>query len=111
MISSLTSTVVFQTVGGAFFVSAGQAGFTNTLLKQVPIYAPNVSPQQVVSTGATELRKVFDEADIPGILRAYMNGLKVSYAIAIAVAGMSVIFTFLVPMKKLDPSKIAGGAA
>lgn len=111
-ISSITAiTLFFQTIGGAFFVSAAQTGFANQLLKAVPKYAPGVSPEKVVATGATELRKVFDMADIPGILRAYMSGLKISYAIAIAMAGMSVLVCLTVPIKKLDTEKINGGAA
>ena len=83
------SSTVFQTVGGAFFVSAGQTAFTNRLLDRVPITAPGVEPSLVVSTGATQLREVFSPSELPGILIAYMDGLKLSFALAIALAGIT----------------------
>lgn len=92
-------------------MSAAQTGFTNQLVKDVAKFAPNVNPALVVATGATELRDVFDKADIPGILQAYMSGLRVAYALAIAVAGIAVLVCALVPIKKLDTSKITGEAA
>lgn len=45
----------FQTVGGAFMVSAAQAAFVNVLVKVLPYSAPGVDPATVVSTGATDL--------------------------------------------------------
>ena len=81
----------FQTIGGAIWISAAQAGFTNKMLKQLPVTAPGVNPGLVISTGATELRNVFDAADIAGILEAYMDGIKVTFAISIACACLTVL--------------------
>ncbi|OCK75830.1 MFS general substrate transporter [Lepidopterella palustris CBS 459.81] len=55
----------FQTVGGAFMVSAAQAAFVNVLVKVLPYSAPGVDPATV----------------IPEILVAYMRGLKIAFAI------------------------------
>lgn len=65
----------------------------------------------MIATGATQLRTHFTAEQLPGVIKTYMSGLKVAYAIAIAVAGISVLITPLVPIRKLDPKKIGPGAA
>ncbi|KAI4279705.1 MAG: hypothetical protein L6R35_006038 [Caloplaca aegaea] len=102
----------FQTLGGAFMVSAAQAAFVNTLVKVLPRSAPGIDPLIVVSTGATELRKVFLVDHIPGILVAYMRGLKISFAIGLGSTGVAfVIITVFQRYNKLNTSAIAGGGA
>ena len=103
--------LVAQTIGGAFFVSAGEVAFTNILLHNLPFTAPTVDPQKVAATGVTELRKVFSADVIPGIINAYMDGLKVAYAIAIAAAGISVLISFASKWRNLKGKVVAGGAA
>lgn len=102
----------FQTVGGAFMVSAAQAAFVNVLLKHLPHSAPGVNPVTVVSTGATDLRTAFPADMVPGILEAYMGGLKIAFAIGIASTGMAfVIITLFQRWNRLNPAAIAGGGA
>jgi MFS transporter, DHA2 family, glioxin efflux transporter len=94
-ISSVTAqTLFFQTIGGAYFISAAQAGFANRLLARIPITAPTANPLLVLATGASEIRKVFKPEQIEGILIAYMAGLKVAFAISIATAGVSFLLAF-----------------
>ncbi|KAL2056622.1 hypothetical protein ABVK25_003016 [Lepraria finkii] len=108
-ISSITAiTLFFQTIGGAFFVAAGQTAFTNRLLARVPVTAPAVSPSLVVATGATELRGVFSDADLPGILVAYMDGLKISFALAIALAGVTLPIALLAKWRNVKPTAPVG---
>jgi hypothetical protein len=86
-ISSVSAIILFfQSIGGAIFISAAQAGFANKLLKELPIRAPTVNPGLVIATGATDLRKVFNAEELPGILSAFMEGLRVSYITSIACA-------------------------
>jgi hypothetical protein len=72
-----------------------------------------VNPQTVAATGVTELRNVFSADVIPGIVNAYMDGLKVAYAIAIASAGISVLISFASewPWRNLKGKVVTGGAA
>lgn len=85
----LTRTIiVFQTIGGAFFVSAGQTAFTNRIVSRIPSTAPGLDPGQVVATGATEIRSTFPD-QIAGVVRAYMDGIKLAFAISIALAGVT----------------------
>ena len=102
---------VFQTIGGAFFVSAGQTAFANRLLSRVPITAPGVSPGLVVATGATQLRNAFPKEDIAGILVAYMDGLKVAFALAIALAGIAVPICVFTRWENIKPKTGGEGGA
>ncbi|KAK2669089.1 MFS transporter superfamily [Fusarium oxysporum f. sp. vasinfectum] len=79
----------FQTVGGAFLIAAAQTSFLHTMLKEMREMAPQVSQSQLVQTGATEIRQVFDENVIPFVIRTYMEGLKVAFALVIAATGVA----------------------
>ncbi|KAB5545755.1 major facilitator superfamily transporter [Coniochaeta sp. 2T2.1] len=112
--SSTTAVILFfQTVGGAFSISAAQSAFVNRLLHRVVVTAPAVNPTQLLLTGATDIRRVFPESDIPGILIAYMAGIKLAFAITIALCGTAFLISFLMPWKKLNPDAVkeAGAAA
>jgi hypothetical protein len=111
-LSSVTAMILFcQTIGGAFFVSAGEVAFTNILIGSLPTRAPGVDPSSVVSVGVTQIRATFSAAQVPGIILAYMDGLKVAYAIAIASAGISVLVSALSKWKNLKGKVQVGGAA
>lgn len=93
-------------------VSAAQAAFVNVLVKDLPTRAPGVDPASVVSTGATDLRSVFSADQVPGILVAYMNGLKSAFAIGLASTGVAfIIITLFQKWNRLNTAAIAGGAA
>ncbi|RFU32819.1 hypothetical protein B7463_g3499, partial [Scytalidium lignicola] len=103
-------TLFFQIIGGSLFISASQAAFANKLVVALPKYAPSVDPHLVVATGAAELRKVFVPEVIPGILEAYMQGLRVSFALTIALGGISLITSLFSPWKKLRKGAGLGSA-
>lgn len=110
-LSSVTAqTLFFQTIGGAFFISAAQAGFANTLISRVMITEPTASPMLVIATGATELRTVFSADQIEGILVAYLDGLKVAFALAIATSGLAFLVAFTPKWMSLK-GKVNPGAA
>ncbi|KAH6684655.1 MFS gliotoxin efflux transporter glia [Halenospora varia] len=91
-ISSATAMILFfETIGGAFIVSAGQSAFANTLIKNLPFTAPGVESGQVIRTGAAELRNKFSITVLPGVIQAYMDGLQIVFAVAIASAGIATL--------------------
>jgi len=107
----LTHIVVFQTVGGAFLVAAAQAGFLQTMIKNVLERAPHVSIETLVLTGATEIRRAFDEDTVPIIIQSYMDGLRVAFAIAIACVGVAFVASFFSRWNRLNTSKLTGAGA
>ena len=96
-------------MGGAIMVAAGQAAYSNRLKERIPVLVPSVSPALVVATGATELRNVFSAEQIPGIVRAYMDGLKLTFILAVALVGVTVPIAVFAKWRNVKP-KVAGGA-
>ncbi|OBT84729.1 hypothetical protein VE02_06301 [Pseudogymnoascus sp. 03VT05] len=91
-VSSATAMVLFtQTIGGAFFVSAGQTAFTNILLKRVQIYVPGIDPQMILAVGAGQIREAFEKDVVEGVIRAYLDGLRGAFAIAVACAALATL--------------------
>ncbi|KAM0273222.1 hypothetical protein ACHAQH_008390 [Verticillium albo-atrum] len=111
-VSTVTAMVLFfMNLGGSSFVSAGQCAFVNTMLRYLPRTAPNVDPMTVVATGATEIRRMFSIDEIPGILDAYMAGIKVAMAIAIGATGLAFLVGLLSRWEKLNADKAKEGGA
>ncbi|RYP56731.1 hypothetical protein DL771_011670 [Monosporascus sp. 5C6A] len=113
-IPSVTAIILFfLNVGGGLLINAAQSAFVNRLMATLPTSAPGVDPALVLVTGATEIRSVFPEDQIPGIAIAYMAGIKLTLALAIAACGISFIVSFLGGWRRLnlEAAKSAGIAA
>ena len=110
-IASISAVLLFvQTIGGSFFVSAGQAAFENTLVGSLATYAPSISPPQIITTGATEIRNVFPAEDVRGILLSYLAGLHVVFAMAVALAGVTLVVALFAPWRRINTNAAMGGA-
>lgn len=51
---------------------------------------------------------MFPETVIPGILRSYLNGLHVVFAMAITMAGLAFVASVLAPGGKINPKRAFG---
>ena len=110
-ISAVSAIVLFfQTVGGSFFVSAGQSAYENKLLNSLATNAPGVSPAQILAVGQTELRNVFSGDQLAGIIKSYVAGLQLAFLIGIAAAGASFVVAFAMPWQRIDAKKAMGAA-
>ncbi|KAF2669638.1 MFS general substrate transporter [Microthyrium microscopicum] len=112
-ISSITAIILFfQNFGGTSFTSAAQSAFANRLIQNLPRLAPSVDPATVILTGATEIRSAFSADQVPGVIAAYMTGVKAAYAISIAGAGLAFLVTLGSRWKRLhgDEGKLEIGA-
>lgn len=89
-------TTVSETISGAILLSAAQCAFVNQMLKTLTVTAPNVDSAKLIATGVSEIRDVFPAEQIPGILLAYMDGLRIPFAIATATAGAACILACVV---------------
>jgi MFS family permease len=96
-------TLFFQIIGGSFCISAAQAAFTNTLLRKVLSTAPQVSSSALIEMGATEIRTMFPADVVPAIVAGYMDALKVVFALATGLIGVSFLFTLVPRWEHLRP--------
>ncbi|OAA63636.1 Major facilitator superfamily domain, general substrate transporter [Niveomyces insectorum RCEF 264] len=90
-----------QTFGGAFGLAAAQSAFVNRLIATLATTAPGVDANTVILTGSAQIRSVFPPDQVPGIVLAYMAGLRLTFAIMIGFAGFSFLLSFLQSWKRL----------
>lgn len=83
------------------------------MLNKLATSAPGVNPLEVIATGATQIRVVFPPDQLPGILVAYMAGIKAAFAICIAFVGIAFVISLANKWSKLNKEalKESGGAA
>jgi hypothetical protein len=104
--------IFFNSLGGAISISIAQNIFSNTLIKEIPIYAPNADPAVIIGAGATNIRAVTSTADLPGVLEAYNVAVTSSFILPIACAGLACLCCLLFEWKSVKGKKIEmGGAA
>ncbi|KAH8688168.1 major facilitator superfamily domain-containing protein [Ilyonectria robusta] len=101
----------FQGLGGAYLVSGAQAAFINQMILDVMKHAPGIDKGKLILTGATEIRNVFSDAQLPFVIDGYMQGLKVTFAMAIAATGITTLIGLGTRWKKLNPANLTGGMA
>lgn len=104
-------TTVSETIAGAILLSAAQCAFVNQMLKTLAVTAPDVDPAKLIATGVSDIRHAFPAEQIPGILLAYMDGLRIPFAIATATAGAACILACIVVVvpTRLGKKAVGGG--
>ncbi|KAL2127329.1 hypothetical protein VTI74DRAFT_10898 [Chaetomium olivicolor] len=111
-ISSVTAIILFfQTVGGAFWVSAAQSAFVNTMVAELASSAPDVNPATLLATGATQIRTMFTPEEVPGILIAYMAGIKTALAISVGAVGLAFVVSLFGNFKSLNKETLKASGA
>jgi hypothetical protein len=66
------------------------------MLKTLAVTAPDVDQTKLLATGVSEIRDVFPAEQIPGILLAYVDGIRIPFAIATASAGAACVLACIV---------------
>jgi hypothetical protein len=66
----------------------------------------------VIATGATQIRAAFTADEIPGIVIAYMEGIKVALAIPIGATGIALLASLFSSWKRSNGETVqeTGGA-
>jgi hypothetical protein len=105
-VSATTAMLLFfQTMGGAFMVSAAQSGFTNTLLKRLAVYAPSVEPEEVLTAGARGVWRAFEGQELVGVMDSYMEGLNVAFVIIVVLAACATVLSLGMPWTSIKKKK------
>ncbi|KXH36978.1 GliA [Colletotrichum simmondsii] len=83
--------LLFQLLSGALAVSATQNLFNNIMLQNALGNVPSLTAAQILAAGSTDLKKLFSADIAPGIIAAYTEGLRASWAMGIGFAGGALI--------------------
>lgn len=81
------------------------------MMSELAKTAPTVDPHMVIGTGATQIRHAFPADQVPGIVLAYMAGIKVTFALVVGLVGFTCVVGLFVPWKKLNAESLQGGVA
>ncbi|KAK7754079.1 hypothetical protein SLS62_003925 [Diatrype stigma] len=93
-LAAVTAMILFSSyLGGSFLVVSAQAAFVSRLVAQISKTVPGIEPSAVVDTGAAELQHKFGAAHLPGVLAAYMSGLRVVFAIAVGGISLALLIS------------------
>lgn len=113
--------IFFQTLGGALFVAVAQTVFQNGVVRAAKELVPDIDPQLVLSTGATELREVLTKIgkqdELPEVLKTYMAGLKDAFRVSVGLASAAVLTSVFVEWKSIKSEQarrnreLSGGVA
>ena len=96
-VTRTNTSLVFQLVGAAIFVSSGESIFSNILISSLRKTVPAVDPLQVIAAGATGLREVFPTEVLSGIVACYMDGLSAAFLLSAILACCASLVSFFAP--------------
>lgn len=101
-----------QLFGGTLFVTVAQNVFTTRLLSDVVANLPQLNPNQVVQTGATELRGlVHTAADTRLLLAAYNGALTHSFEVALILSCLTIFGAVAMEWKSVKGKNLQSVAA
>ena len=103
--------IFFQQLGGALFVGIGQAVFQNKLIPQMEALNPSLNGTEIVMAGATGLKSLLPEDQLPAVLTAYANSIDATFEVAIAMAGMAAVMACFIRFRSIKGKNIGPGAA
>ncbi|OAL18357.1 hypothetical protein AYO22_10773 [Fonsecaea multimorphosa] len=103
--AAVTSLTLFcENVGASIFIAATEAAFTNGLVSALGHNVPQVNPETVVNTGATEIRRLFGKKHLQGILMSYLQGCKDSHLVPMACGSAATLLSIVVAVPSVSQS-------
>ncbi|PSR83630.1 major facilitator superfamily domain-containing protein [Coniella lustricola] len=106
--TSMSTVLFFQLLSGALSVAATQSVLLNRLLASAAKRLPNISRETIISTGATDLGRVFTGDELLVIRECYLDGLRAAWAVAIAFAGLALLTGLSLGFKTIEKPSQTG---
>lgn len=91
-----------QTIGGSLFVSVAQTAFSNKLVQDLRSRVPELDPSEVLKNGAADLSR---RPYLGRVILSYSTGLRQTFIVAIAMAGLSIIGACFVEWRNIKRGK------
>ena len=93
--------LVLRQIGPVIFVAVAQALFLNKLLPQMQAINSTLTKEEIVQAGATGLKALVGESDIPRVLAGYVKGFDAVFILASILAGISAVVALGVEWKSV----------
>ncbi|RYO84160.1 hypothetical protein DL766_006521 [Monosporascus sp. MC13-8B] len=103
--------ISMSTVLCAMSVAAAQSVFINRLLSTASARLPGVDQATIITTGATDLQRVFPDDRLSAVRESYLDGLHAAWAMAIAFAGAALLTGLTLGFKRIEKLPQVGGPA
>jgi hypothetical protein len=101
-----TAMIFFQTLGAAIFISVGQTVFNNKFFVGMQAIFPGASPEQFVTIGATNLKKMVPPMFLNQVLNLYNSALIRLFYIPLALACLSSIAALFMEWRSVKGIKL-----
>ncbi|KHE85200.1 MFS general substrate transporter [Neurospora crassa] len=96
----------FQSFGGAVFIAVAQSVFQNGIINNLVRDAPDISPELIINSGASDIRQVLTnmgrEDATNAVLGAYTLGLRNTFYISAAAAGCTFLAACCFEWRKIQ---------
>jgi hypothetical protein len=100
---------VSQSFGGAFMLAAAQGIFQNELIRILRKSVPQLDPLWISSLGASEdAAKSFPKDQLASILSAFVTALRHTFVLAVPIAGIAFLVSFLQPWFRYHKPEVVG---
>lgn len=93
-----------QTMGGAIFTSVAQNVFTNKLVEGVTKLG-SIDPQQIVRTGATDLRTILSGSRLDSVLVVYNKALVDCFYVGVGLSCAAIFGAIFIEWKNIKKDK------
>lgn len=81
-----------QSLGGSVFISVAQNILDNELISNFEaLDLPDFTPQDVINSGATDLRGLVPASELPALLKAYNGAIINAFYVGVALACLSLL--------------------
>jgi hypothetical protein len=78
--------VFSQNLGGAIWLAVVQAAFSERFASSLHSSAPDIDPKTITHAGALGFRLVVSEDEVENVVRAYSDGIDITFYIATGMA-------------------------
>jgi hypothetical protein len=110
-VSTGTSIVNFaRGLGGAVFISLGQAFLSNRLAVNLNQYSPSLDPKDILALGAARIQDSIHQQELEEVRKAYNGALVYCFIASAVIASMSIIGSFAIGWKSIKASRISHAA-
>jgi hypothetical protein len=96
---------------GAIFLAISNSVLSNGLVNQISKSIPDIDPNTIIMAGATGIRTIVTEAQLPLVLAAYNSAVRDVFIMAIATGGCAFLASLGFEWKSIKGKNLAEGMA